>query len=207
MSEKDENITLTKEDLREALREMGAYVDVTEEDLEKIYEIAARIARDRCAHSWLAREVMTADVVSVKPDADVYEAGRLLIRNRISGMPVVDDGNHVVGMLSTADLLSMAGIPRGHVFSDIVMKYVLHKPSPRHRTARAVKDVMTTPAVSVTSGTTVRKIAELLDRKGIKRVPVVDDEGRLVGIVSRADIIRIICEESAEASAGKGNPA
>jgi len=98
-------------------------------------------------------------------------------------------------MREGADLLTMAGIPRGHVFSDVVMKYVLSKPVPRHREGKKVKDIMSSHVITVGPDTTIKKIASMLDEKRIKRVPVVDDENRLLGIVSRGDIIRIVCEE------------
>ncbi len=191
----EEKIALTDEDFREALKEFGTYVDITEEDLKRLYEIAVKIARERCVHSWLASEIMTRDVIFTKGDTDVYEAGRLLIKNKISGMPVVDEENRVMGMISVSDLLPLAGIPRGHVFNDTVMKYILRKPIPQHRMGKKVKDVMPTSIITVSPETTVKKIATILDKKGIKRVPVVDEENKLVGIVSRADILRIICEE------------
>lgn len=194
----EEKIILTAEDFRDALKEFGAYVDITEEDLIKLYEIAVKIAKDRCVHSWLAREIMTRDVISVEGDTDIYEAGRLLIRNKISGMPVVDNKNHVIGVISTSDLLLLADIPRGHVFNDTIMRYVLRKSVPRHRVGKKVKEIMSTPAITVYTETTVKKIATILDKKGIKRVPVLDKENKLAGIVSRADILRILCEGEAK---------
>jgi len=191
----ESNITLTDDDFREALKEFGTYVDITEEDLKRLYEIAVKIAKERCIHSWLASEIMTRDVVSVKRDTDIHEAGKLLIKNRISGMPVVDNDNHVVGMISTSDLLVFADIPRGHIFNDVVMKYVLRKSVPRHGAGNKVEDTMATSVITVSPDTTVKKIATILDKKGIKRVPVVDEGNKLVGIVSRGDILQIICED------------
>lgn len=194
----EEKIVLTDEDFREALKEFGTYVDITEEDLKRLYEIAVKIARERCIHSWLAREIMTQDVVSVKADTDIHEAGKLLIKNKISGMPVVDNENRVVGMICTSDLLMFAGIPSGHVFNDVIMKYILRKTVPRHRAGKKVTDTMSTSVITAFPDTTVKKIAAILDKKGIKRVPVVDEDNRLVGIVSRGDILRIMCEGEEE---------
>lgn len=195
---KTENIELTEDDFREALAKLGTFVDVTESDLKKLYEIAVKVSKERAAHSWLAREIMTRDVISVKADLDLHEAGRLLIKHKISGMPVVDDENHVIGIISQADLLTMAGIPQGHVFNDVVMKYVLSKPTPQHRAGRTVKDVMSTHVITVNLETTAKQIATVLDKKGITRVPVVDIENKLIGIVSRGDIVRVLCEQSGE---------
>jgi CBS domain-containing membrane protein len=195
---KEQNIELTEDDFREALSSTGTFVDITENDLKKLYEAALKISRERSARAWLAGEIMTREVISVKADVDLHEAGRLLIRHRVSGMPVVDDGNHVIGIISQADLLTMAGIPRGHIFNDVVMKYILAKPTPHHRAGHTVKDIMSAPVITVSLETTGRKIAALLEKKGITRVPVVDAENRLIGIVSRSDIVRILCDESGE---------
>ncbi len=193
---KEQNIELTEDDFRVALSEVGTFVDVTESDLKKLYEIAVKVSKERSAKSWLAGEIMTRDVISVKAGLDLHEAGRMLIKHKISGMPVVDEENRVIGMISQADLLAMAGIPRGHIFNDVVMKYILAKPTPHHRTGHTVKDVMSTSIITASIETTAKKIATVLDRKGISRVPVVDKENKLIGIVSRGDIVRVLCEKS-----------
>jgi CBS domain-containing protein len=108
-----------------------------------------------------ARDVMTTDVISVRPDQSVDEAARLLVRNRISGLPVERD-RRVVGVVSELDLIVKAG-------------------------AR-VEQVMTAPAVTVTEGTRLWDVADHLRR--IRRVPVVDADGRLVGLISRSDLLR-----------------
>lgn len=139
---------------------------------------------------------MTVDVVTVTADMDIYEAGRLMIRNKVSGLPVVDERGRICGIITQADLLSLAGIPRGHVFNEVVMRYVLQRPAPQLRTAKKVGDIMTRDVITVSPSTTVKTIASILNKKGIKRVPVVDEEGRVIGIVSRGDTVRIVCEEA-----------
>lgn len=139
---------------------------------------------------------MTVYVVTVTADMDIYEAGRLMIRNKVSGLPVVDERGRLCGIITQADLLSLVGIPRGHVFNEVVMRYVLQRLAPQHRTAKKVGDIMTRDVITVSPSTTVKTIASILNKKGIKRVPVVDDEGRVIVIVSRGDIVRIVCEEA-----------
>ncbi|HSB34652.1 MAG TPA: CBS domain-containing protein [Nitrospirota bacterium] len=195
---KEQTTQLTEDDFREALSNIGTFVDITENDLKKLYEAALKISKERSVHSWLAGEIMTRDVISIKGDMDLHEAGRLLIKHKISGMPVVDDENRVIGIISQADLLSMAGVPPGHVFNDVVMKYILARPTPQHRSGRTVKDLMSTHVITVGLETAAKQIAALLDKKGITRVPVVDAEKKLIGIVSRSDIVRILCEDSKE---------
>ena len=75
---------------------------------------------------------MTHDVITVKEDTDIHEAGRLMIRHKVSGLPVLDGEGRIIGIITQADLLTIAGIPRGHVFNNVVMKYILGKPTPHH---------------------------------------------------------------------------
>lgn len=180
---------ISDEDLREALRELKTYVDVTEEDLKKIYLFALRHARGRIASSIRVKDLMTRDVVSVRPDTDIQEAARRLSGLRISGMPVVDDDNKVIGVISEADILSLAGVTRGHRFKD-VLKHLLGEPLPARKSGDRVGDLMNTPAITTGPERDVRDVASVLDARRIKRLPVVDAEGRLLGIISRADIVR-----------------
>lgn len=114
-----------------------------------------------------AKDIMTTKVVTVKPSTSIADAARLLVRRKISGVPVVDekDKTKVVGILTEADLLAA---PAG---------------------AKTVADVMKKRVVSVNSNTPVDEIAQILVKKKIKRVPVIDG-GKLVGIVSRIDVLK-----------------
>jgi CBS domain-containing membrane protein len=183
------NVTL--EDLRDALRKMKTYVDITEEDLKKIYELAIRHARENAALRVPVKDVMTNNVVFVKRDAELHEAARILSENRISGMPVVDDNNRVIGVISEADLLTLAGMRHEHVFKDIV-RHILGEPVSARTGGNRVEDVMSFPPITSMADDDIAEVANILDEKRIKRLPVVDAEGRLIGIVSRADIVKSI---------------
>src|SRR5919205_1481271 len=105
-----------------------------------------------------AREVMVTNVVRVAPTDSVDEAARLLTFHRISGMPVCE-GERVVGVVSEADLIGKSGATVG--------------------------EVMTSPARTVVESTGLQEVADQLTHERIRRLPVVDDNGRLVGVVSR----------------------
>ena len=93
------------EDLRAALREMKVYVDVTEDDLKKIYDIAMRHASERLLSRHVVGEVMQQKVITVRKDTGLEEAARLLSEKDINGVPVVDEAGKVVGMISRADII------------------------------------------------------------------------------------------------------
>ncbi|MBI5027117.1 MAG: CBS domain-containing protein, partial [Nitrospirae bacterium] len=103
MNNTPKDYEISDEDLRAALREIKTYVDITEEDLKKIYTIALRHAKERIALKIPVSDVMIKNVVAVKRDADLHEVARLLSENKISGLPVVDEENHVIGIVTEAD--------------------------------------------------------------------------------------------------------
>lgn len=181
-----------REDLRAALKEMKTYVDVTEADLERIYEIALRHAQQRIAAKIPVKEVMTGTVVAVGMAAELHEAAQLLSEHKISGMPVVDNEKRVVGVISEADLLQLVGMKKGHTFKDILQNILGEAGKVKTATGNRVKDVMSSPALTIGPDDDIKKAALLLDERRIKRLPVVNGEGKLIGIVSRGDIVRTI---------------
>lgn len=186
-----EEIELESEDIRAALEDLHQYVDVTEDDLKKIYTIALKHAKERLTRKIPVKDVMTKEVITVKRNVDIHEAARLLSENNISGMPVVDEENHVIGVVSEADILYTTGMKKGHTFKD-VLRHVLGEPLPRRMDKSFVEDIMSSPAITTKPDADIREVAGILDGKKIKRLPVVDDENKLAGIISRANIIRFI---------------
>jgi CBS domain-containing protein len=118
-----------------------------------------------------ARDVMTTSVVSVSPSDSVDEAARLLTFHDVSGLPVCEAGR-VVGVVSEADLIGKSG--------------------------STVGEVMTSPAVTIAESTGLERVAEQLTQQRIRRLPVVDGGGNLVGVVSRRDVLRWASRRVAE---------
>lgn len=139
-----------------------------------------------------ARDIMSRSVVSIGPNNSVLEAAKLMVENRISAVPVID-GSRLVGILSEGDLVHRQEIgTAGHrrswwlrLFQDPA---ALAEEYARSH-SRHVFDVMSQTVHAVDELASVSEVAELLDRKKIKRVPVTAD-GTLVGIISRFDLIR-----------------
>ncbi|MEM5313323.1 CBS domain-containing protein [Paraburkholderia sp. JHI869] len=142
-----------------------------------------------------ASNIMTTDVIIVRPNASIFEAATLLTEHHISGIPVVDDGGAVVGMLSEGDLLHRmetgTGKPQRSWFGEFLHSTRKLAGEYLKENAVRVNDVMTGNVVSVSPSTPLSEIADILERLHIKRVPVLD-QGKLVGIVSRANLIRAL---------------
>ncbi|MCX9084743.1 MAG: CBS domain-containing protein [Candidatus Methanoperedens sp.] len=186
-----QEIELESEDLHAALEELHQYVDVTEEDLKKIYAIALRHARERLTFKVPVKDVMTGDVICIKKDADIHEAARILSQNRISGLPVIDEEKHLIGIVTEADILYSTGMKKSHDFRDI-LRHILGEPHPRINKGSKVEEIMTTQVITTSPDRDIKEVARILDEKRIKRLPVVDENNKVIGIISRANIVRYL---------------
>lgn len=144
-----------------------------------------------------AADIMQSDVITVRENATVQELTQLLAKKKISGTPVVDDQDRVVGIVSEGDLVSIdADIHYPHfieLLGNIVYLESVKKYEERLEKAAAsyVADIMTADVVTVQKNAPIHEIATLMTDKHINRVPVVDGDV-LVGIVTRADIVRAL---------------
>ncbi|MFI7602418.1 CBS domain-containing protein [Actinoplanes sp. NPDC049681] len=139
--------------------------------------------------NWHVDDVMTQAVVTVTEDTPYRAVVDLLIRHRLSAVPVVDDFGRVTGVVSEADLLrkiEYAGDEKPRLFEGRRRRGERVKAD-----ARTAADLMSSPAVAALKGTPIAAAAREMDREGVKRLPVVDDLGRLVGIVSRGDLLKV----------------
>lgn len=117
------------------------------------------------------KTIMTADPVAASPAASLQQVARMMLDNDVGEIPIIEDAKPV-GVVTDRD---------------IVVRLVAHGQDPTQVTAR---DCMTSPAVTIPVDADVKDCAELMSREQIRRVPVVDDDGRLCGIVALADLER-----------------
>lgn len=137
-------------------------------------------------------DVMTRDVVVVFDDALVRDVVRTLFSRDISGVPVVDHDGRLVGVVTEADLLTGAAYPARHrgTLGRLVALLRGHDDLERKAEGRIARDVMTAPPVFVRPDESVEVAARLMIESHIKRLPVVERGTRLVGIVSRHDLLQ-----------------
>ena len=147
-----------------------------------------------------AADVMVNDVITLRPDDTVQKAAKVLLDHRISGAPVIDAEGRLVGMLSEGDLMRRSEIGTERRQSWWLKLLSLPEIEARDFVkAHAVKvaDVMTRQVVTATESHTLGELASLLEKHGIKRVPIVRDK-RVIGIVSRANLLQAFARASAE---------
>jgi CBS domain-containing protein len=146
------------------------------------------------------RDVMTRRVISVRPETPLLEAGALMLAHHISGLPVIDANGQVVGIVTERDFLRPRGdqtAPRPRWFELIGSSQLAERCADCR--SRTVAEVMTPAPLTVTEDTSLEQVVNLIEEHDVKRLPVVRD-GRLVGVVARADLIRALVSAIRRAS-------
>lgn len=138
----------------------------------------------------LVKDLMAPQVVTVGPATPFKEIVARLAEHRVSAVPVVDDDGRVLGVVSEADLLLKEEFPEPD--QDIPLFWTKRRRLERDRAAATTaRDLMSIAVVSITPDATVAEAARRMHAAGVKRLPVVDKDGRLVGIVSRGDLLKV----------------
>jgi CBS domain-containing protein len=140
------------------------------------------------------KDVMTRSVISVGPDETILNAARLMLQNRISGLPVIDKDGELTGIVTEGDFLRRGELgtqrrrPKWLEFiigpGRLADEYV-------HASGRRVDEIMTTDPVTVTEDDSLEKVVEVMERRHVKRLPVTRS-GRMIGIISRANLMHAL---------------
>lgn len=194
-------------EFQQALQSMGTYIDITVDDLMTLAQRAEQLAGHRETEAIGVARVMSRPVRSVHPQTPLTEAAHLIVSERISGLPVVDDDGRLVGIITEADFLRALGVPAHEphhnlwqtlesLFSHLAHHGELEAPSDPV-TAHMIKNV-----VCVTPEQDLHDVIEVMKRNSVKRVVVCDKEHRVVGMVTRSDLVRLFFDRYTEPRPG-----
>lgn len=143
----------------------------------------------------LARDIMTRDVITVKADEKVEIVAKLMYENKISGIPVVDENNNILGMITEKDLMVKASelkVPFYITLFDsiIFLENPIHfNKQVKKYAAIYVKDAMVRKVITVKEDISVTDIVAIMQKNNINRVPVLKD-GKIIGIITRNDLLK-----------------
>jgi CBS-domain-containing membrane protein len=212
--------TMTRRDdyLDALVRQLGAayyqalHGEASAADVSKAVERLAQAERDgggspasaqapgRPGHTgrWRVSDVMTAKVVSVTRHASYKEVAQLLGERHLTALPVIEPDGRIVGVVSEADLLRKQ---ERHEHPEKLQSWRLNPAARTKAEARTAEGLMTSPAVTIGPDALLGTAARLMSAHHVKRLPVVDAEGIVVGIVSRADLLKVFLRPDAEIAA------
>ena len=204
MSE-DKWCALAREDFEYALDDMGNIVDVSVNDLIELTEKARKHAQLRHTESQLIEKLMSRPVRTIHADASLGEAAAVLLSKRISGLPVVDAGNKVIGIITEADFLTAIGVPchlPTHNFWQ-TLSGMFSQPLHLHEPNENVGALMVSEVVTVKPNQTLHDAVEAMKTHRVKRLVVVDEKRSPIGMLTRSDLVRLFFQRITETEAGR----
>lgn len=193
-----DRLGFTPADLDAVLREHNEFLDISRHDLDTLFREAELRGHQRHLGGVTCADIMSRDVVGVAPDATPGRVWGLMRRHRLTTVPVLDPQRKVVGMVTQTDLLT-------HTMGEGAggWKRASHRLFGRPAEVR-VADLMDTDVAPVTGGTPVTALVRLMSDGGPHHMPVVDDAGGLIGIVTQTDLVAGLYRGPALALAGEG---
>lgn len=184
------------EDYQQALKSMDSFIDVSVDDLMTLTVRAEQFARQRTIAAGSIATLMTQPVVTVHPHTPLAEAAHLLVSQRISGLPVVDDGNRLVGIITESDFLRVLGVPAHlpshnlwHTLESLFVRVTHH--GNLETPDEPIASHMVKPVITASPGDSVQTVLDLMKRHQVKRVVIVDDAWHVCGIVTRSNLVRL----------------
>lgn len=180
---------IRSEDMRAALKDFNAYLNITENDLAKLYNDAQSKAYTRKFGEVRCKDIMSKDVRTVEFGTDLEEAWALLRFHKVKILPVVDKVNRVVGVISLVDFLKRADLKTYDSFAEKLIGFIRKSTTIHTEKPEAVGQIMASPAFTVSEDAYIASLVPLLSDRGLHHIPVVNSEHRLVGIITQSDLI------------------
>ena len=181
---------LSDEDIYEAMKKIPGYLDISAGDFKELYLLAYEHAETRLYNSLRIAEIMTRQVLTVLPSTPLAEAAARMAKHHITGLPVVQEDGTVAGILSERDFFRNMGDGSQTSCMALIADSLASGGCPalciRGTTAG---EIMTTPVVTVLETALLHEAGTLMREKSINRLPVTDTKNRLLGILTRSDLM------------------
>jgi len=179
-------------DLDAVLRDYNKVLDISREDLENIFIQVEQQAYKRRFGEMICADIMRRDVISVDFGTSLEDAWQLLQTHQLKALPVLDRGRRVVGIVTSIDFMEHAGVSG---YGDFKRKLLgLLKPSGQTHSDKpeVVGQIMTAPVKTAETKKSIVELLPLISEHGLRHIPVIDDEGRLAGMLTQADMVNAL---------------
>ncbi|MGV6860106.1 MAG: HPP family protein [bacterium] len=180
---------ITRDDLHHALKEMGEFIDVSEDDLSRIFQMSTTHARRRRMGEILVGEIMTREVISANYDTPVKVLWGLMHQHKIRGIPIVDKQQRVIGIVTIADFLKQVEADDSLPLKQRLVNFIRPSPGLTADKPEYAGHVMTSPALTVREDQHILDLFPIYYERGLHRLPVVDNQGKLSGIVTPRNLL------------------
>lgn len=180
---------IRRSDLHEALTEMDVFVDVSEDELSKIFNLSLMHIHKKKMGDILCRDIMTSDVISVAYDTDIEEVWKLLIKYRVHAFPVIDKVGYVLGVISMDDFLNQISVKSNSSIISQLAEFILKTNKSHTDKPEYAGHLMSKPAITIKEEQHILDLFELFYSHNIHHLPVINSENKLSGIVTPKNLL------------------
>jgi CBS domain-containing membrane protein len=177
------------DDLKQALGSLDTFLDISEADVSRIYELAAQHAFRRKTGEITCADIMSRKLVTVPPETPLEDAWALLRFHKIGALPVVDAEQRAIGIVSLVDFLKRANLKSYQNFEEQLVGFVKGGNPGTLGDSRVVREIMASPVFTVPASMHIVELVPLLSSRGLHYVPIADGDDKLVGMVTQSDLI------------------
>ncbi len=184
-----DRLGISHADLHNALKEMNTFLDVSEEDLEQVYKMAGMQAYRRKMGEITCADIMSRKLVTAEYGTELEEAWAQLRYHKIKAIPVVDRAQRVIGIITLVDFLKRADLKTHETFEDKLVKFIRRTPGLTSSKPEVVGQIMASPVYMAKETMHIVELVPLLSERGLHHIPIINDERRIVGMVTQSDLI------------------
>jgi CBS domain-containing protein len=198
----------SRSDYQQALRSMDTFIDITVDDLMTLTQRAEQIAGRNAIKSFNVGQVMTRPVRTVRPDTALAEAAHIMVSERISGLPVVDNEGRLTGLITEADFLRALGVPAEQPHSSLwqtlesLFNHLAHN-GELETPDDPVATHMVKNVVVVSPEQDLHDVIELMKHHRVKRLVVCDEARKVLGMITRSDLVRVFFDHCTDGKCRK----
>jgi CBS domain-containing membrane protein len=184
-----ERLGIQTQDLRAALRDLDEFVDVDERELKEIYNLATARAFRREFGELTCARIMSAAPIAVEFGEDLEAVWALMRQHKIKALPVIDRGRHVLGVITLTDFFRHARVEQHENLGEKLRKLIQPSHASHSQKPEVAGQIMSAPALTARADAHIAELARLLTERGIHQAPIVDERGKLAGLVTQTDMI------------------
>jgi len=183
------SLSIDRDDLSYALLEMDEFIDVSQDDLTRIFNISATHARRRRMGEILCREIMTREVITAEYGDEVETLWRLMGQHRIRGIPIIQPNRRVIGMVTIADFLNQVKAPSEEPLKVRLLRFLRRSSGVSSDKPEYAGHIMSSPAILIHDDQHILDLFPIFYEQGVHHLPVVDDQERLCGIITPKNLL------------------
>ncbi len=194
-TETEQPMGISDTDLKHALKNMDTFMDVSLEDLGKLLTAAEKNSFQRFKGNITCADIMVKNVLAVEYGTEVEEAWQIMQRDKLKALPVIDRSRRVIGIITWADFFKFVNVNAHQSFQDTFLAFIRRTPDVSTNKPESVGHIMTSCVTVLQETAHIVELVPLMSDKGIRQIPIVNDENRLVGMVYQSKLCAALYDE------------